>query len=127
MARRAKADPETLIREHFAAIAAHDLDWLLATMTPERGRLYSGPTTLDRRRLTVRTVRLGEIRLADGAPVEPAVGYPEQQVLRVSYELELVPSEERRDPTLSDGPQWGYYLLVRERAGKPWLIADWGR
>lgn len=127
MAQRAKAAPEQVIGEHFAAIAGHDMDWILATLTPERGRLYAGPTTLDKKRLTVRAVRLVSVQAAAGAPVEPVPGYGEQAVFRVEYELELVPPEERRDPTLHEGPQWAYYLLVREKPGKPWMIADWGR
>lgn len=127
LARRAKADPETVIREHFAAIAGHDLDWILATLTPERGRLYSGPTTLDKKRLTVRAVRLISVQEAADVPVEGVPRYAEQQLFRVEYELDLAPLEERRDPSLQEGRQWAYYLLVRERAGKPWMIADWGR
>lgn len=127
ISRRAQAEPEEVIAEHFAAMEAHDLEWLLATLTPERGQLYNGPTTLDRRRLSVKAAQITGVAPAPNAPVERAVGYPEQQVLRVEYALELVPTEELRDPSLTEGPQWAYFLLVRERAGSPWLIADWGR
>ncbi|MFZ5827131.1 MAG: DUF4829 domain-containing protein [Bacillota bacterium] len=125
IAQRATADPETVIHEHFAALAAHDLDWILATLTPERGRLYTGPTTMDKRRLSIKTARVVGLQPEADAPVEPVPGYPEQAAYRVEYELEL--GEERRDPSLSEGRQWAYYLLVRQRAGKPWMIADWGR
>lgn len=127
MARRATADPETVVREKFAAMAAHDMNWILATLTPERGRLYNGPTTLDKRRLTVRSVEVLSVQPVGDAPVDRVPGYPEQQALRVEFSMELVPEEERRDPTLSEGAQWVYYLLVREKPGKPWMIADWGR
>lgn len=127
ISRRAKADPETVIREHFAAMIAHDLDWILATLTPERGRLYGGPTTLDKKRLTVRDVRVFAVEPAAGAPVEPVPGYEEQQAFRVEYEMDLVEAEQRRDPSLREGRQWAYYLLVRKMPGKPWLVADWGR
>ncbi|MFZ5815614.1 MAG: DUF4829 domain-containing protein [Bacillota bacterium] len=126
MARRAEAAPGTVIREHFAAMVAHDLDWILATLTPERGRLYTGPTTIDKRRLSVRDARVLEVERAPEAP-DPVAGYAEQLLFRVEFELELVPGEELRDPSLKAGRQWAYYLLVREKPGKPWLIADWGR
>lgn len=125
IARRAKAEPEAVIQEHFAAMAAHDLDWILATLTPERGRLYSGPTAMDKRRLSIKSARVVGLKPEADAPVEPVPGYPEQAAYRVEYELEL--ADERRDPSLTEGRQWAYYLLVRQRAGKPWMIADWGR
>jgi len=127
LSRRAQAEPEDVVAEHFAAMAAHDLEWLLATLTPERGQLYNGPTTLDRRRLSVKAARVTGVTPAPDAPVDRVAGYAEQQVLRVDYELELVPADELRDPSLTEGPQWAYYQLVRERSGSPWLIADWGR
>lgn len=125
--RRAQAEPEDVVREHFAAMSAHDVDRILATLTPGRRRLYSSPATLDKKRLTVRAARVLAVSPAPDAPVEPAPGYPEQRVLRVEYELELVPPEDRRDPSLTEGRQWAYFLLVREGPGRPWLIADWGR
>lgn len=125
--RRTQADPESVIREHFAAIGAHDLEWILATLTPERGRLYTGPTSLDKKRLTVRSAQVLAVELAPGAAVDRAVGYDEQQVWRVEFQMELVPPDERRDPSLQEGRHWSYYLLVRENPNKPWLIADWGR
>lgn len=127
LVQRAKAEPEAVIREHFAAIAGHDLDWIQATLTPERGRLYAGPTTLDKKRLTMRTVQVVSIQGVADAPVERVPGYAEQQTYRVEYEVELAPPEERRDPSVTDGRQWAYYLIVREAPGKPWMIADWGR
>lgn len=125
IARRANADPESVIREHFEAMAAHDLNWILATVTPERGRLYTGPTTVDKRRLSVKAARVVGLRPDAEAPVEPVPGYAEQAAFRVEYELEL--ASETRDPSLVEGRQWAYYLLVRSRPGKPWMIADWGR
>lgn len=125
--RRAQAEPAEVVEEHFRAIEAHDLEWILATLTPQRARLYSGPTTLDRRRLSVKAARVTGVTPAPDAPAVRVPGYGEQQVLRVEYELALVPGEERRDPSLVEGPQWAYFVLVREGAGKPWLIADWGR
>ncbi|MEW8979133.1 MAG: hypothetical protein AB2385_12070 [Symbiobacterium sp.] len=127
MLRRDRAEPEEVVQEHFRALVAHDLEWILATLTPERARLYNGPATLDKRRLSVRAARVTRVSPAPDAPAPRIPGYGEQQMLRVEYELELVPTEERRDPTLAEGPQWSYFLLVRERPGKPWLIADWGR
>ncbi len=125
--RRAKAEPAEVVEEHFRAMVAHDLEWILATLTPQRARLYNSPATLDRRRLSVKAARVTGVTPAADAPVARVPGYEEQQVLRVEYVLELVPGEARRDPTLVEGPQWAYFVLVRERAGKPWLIADWGR
>jgi len=127
MRRRTQAEPADVIHEHFSAMVAHDLEWILATLTPERARLYSGPAALDRRRLSVRAARVTRVSPAPDAPVARVPGYGEQQALRVEYELELVPPEERRDPSLVEGPQWAYFLVVREGPGKPWLIADWGR
>ncbi|MFB5083373.1 DUF4829 domain-containing protein [Symbiobacterium thermophilum] len=125
--RRAQAEPAEVVVEHFRAIEAHDLEWILATLTPERARLYNSPSTFDRRRLSVKAARVTRVAPAPDAPVARVPGYAEQQVFRVEYELELAPGEARRDPTLAEGPQWAYFLLVRERAGEPWLIADWGR
>jgi len=125
--RRAQAEPAEVVEEHFRAVVAHDLEWILATLTPERARLYNSPTTLDRRRLSVTAARVTGVTPAPDAPVARVPGYDEQQVLRVEFELELAPGGERRDPTLVEGPQWAWFLLVREKAGKPWLIADWGR
>ncbi|MBP2020072.1 hypothetical protein J2Z79_003526 [Symbiobacterium terraclitae] len=127
MRRRTQAEPAEVVHEYFSAVVAHDLEWILATLTPERARLYSGPTTMDRRRLSVRAARVTGVSPAPDAPVARVPGYGEQLALRVEYELELVPPEERRDPSLVEGPQWAYFLLVREGPGKPWLIADWGR
>lgn len=125
LARRVKAEPETVIQEHFAAINAHDLEWILATLSPERGRLYSSPTTMDKKRLSVKEAQVLTVEPAADAPVVRVPGYGEQRAWRVEYVLEL--ASELRDPTLVDGRQWSYYLLVRERVGKPWMIADWGR
>ncbi|OTA40308.1 MAG: hypothetical protein A6D92_19630 [Symbiobacterium thermophilum] len=44
--RRAQAEPAEVVVEHFRAIEAHDLEWILATLTPERARLYNSPSTL---------------------------------------------------------------------------------
>lgn len=126
LARRATADPESVIREHFAALVAHDLDWILATLSPERARLYQLPTTLDKRRQTVQDARVLSVAVATDHVVLPS-HYPDQAVFRVDFELDLVESEERRDPTLQAGQQWGYFVLVREGPKKPWMIADWGR
>ncbi len=127
MARRTEASPDEVIGEHFAATQAHDLEWLLATMAPERARLYSA-RTVDRRRLSVREVNLLSVEEAPGAVELPGFSsrYPEQLVLRVEYELHLRSEQERRDPTLKEGRQWAYFVLVREGPGRPWLIADWG-
>lgn len=110
-------------------MVAHDLDWLLATMAPERARLYNDPRTLDKQRKTVLGARVEAV-----SPVEQAIPLPsfseryrETRVLRVEYEMDLVPPEQRRDPTLREGRDWSYYILVSEGPGKPWLIADWGR
>ncbi len=126
IARRPKATPEEVIQQHFEAMVAHDLEWILATLTPERARLYGGPTTMDKRRQSVRVARvLGVEPVQERADSVP--GYAEQQLWRVDYDLDLVSAEDRRDPSLSEGRQWAYYLLVRHGPRKPWLIADWGR
>jgi hypothetical protein len=118
-----------VLRQHFEAIMAHDPDWLMVTMTPERARLYSDARTLDKRRLTVAAARfLALAPSSDSLPLPAfAEKYRELQVLKVEFELELVPPEQRRDPTLRDGRQWSYYILAREGPGHPWLIADWGK
>jgi len=126
IARRPKATPDELIHQHFAAMVAHDLEWILATLTPERARLYGGPTTMDKRRQSIRTARVLKVEPA-AEKGDPVPGYAEQQLWRVEYELDLVPAEDRRDPSLSEGSQWAYYLLVRQGPRQPWLIADWGR
>jgi hypothetical protein len=110
-------------------MAAHDLDWLLATMAPERARLYNDPRTLDKQRKTVTGARIQVIAPAESAVPLPSFAsrYQRNLVFRVEFELDLVPPEQRRDPTLREGRDWSYYILVSEGPGKPWLIADWGR
>jgi hypothetical protein len=107
---------------------AHDLEWLLATMAPERARLYSDPRTLDRRRVSVVGARLLSAEPApDAVPLpEFAARYKSAAVFRVELELDLAPPEERRDPSVREGRQWSYFVLVKEKPGAPWLIADWG-
>jgi len=128
LSQRRQASPEEVIRQHFAAVAAHDLEWMLATMAPERARLYADGRTLDKRRLTVLGARVLTVEPAvDDVPLPSFSGrYRESLVLRVEFELELAPPEQRRDPTLREGLNWSFYVLVREGQGKPWLIADWG-
>lgn len=125
---RREAGPEEVIRQHFEAMAAHDLEWLVATMAPERARLYQDARTLDKRRLTVNAAQVLAVTPVEGGVPLPAFAarYKESALLRVEYELDLVTQEERRDPTLREGRQWAYYILVRESRGEPWLIADWG-
>jgi len=126
---RRDASPEEVIRQHFAAMAAHDLDWLLATMAPERARLYNDPRTLDKRRLTVTGARVLAVEaVAKPVPLPSfADRYSANMVLRVEYELDLVEPEQRRDPSLREGRDWSYFILVSSGPGKPWAIADWGR
>ncbi|HWI64410.1 MAG TPA: hypothetical protein VNT75_21475 [Symbiobacteriaceae bacterium] len=126
---RREASPEEVIRQHFAAMAAHDLDWLLATMAPERARLYNDPRTLDKRRLTVTGAMVVSVEPADKPVPLPSFAerYKSTLALKVEYELNLVQPEQRRDPTLRDGRDWSYYVLVSEGTGKPWQVADWGR
>lgn len=128
-AQRGEVDPEAAIRQHFVAIQAHDLDGILDTLAPERARLYNNPRTLDKRRLTVMEVHILHLEPADDSVPLPSFAqrYPAIQVWRVTYELKLVEPEKRRDPTLQDGEQWAYFILVSEGNGRPWLIADWGR
>jgi uncharacterized protein YchJ len=129
LARRAGAPPEEVIRQHFAAIEAHDLDWILATLAPERARLYADTKTLDKRRQTVLKATVLAIEPTDEpVPLSAfAERYAMRQVYRVEFDLSLVEPEKRRDPTLQEGKQWAYFLLVSEGKGRPWLIADWGR
>jgi len=128
LSQRRQASPEEVIRQHFEAMAAHDLDWMLATMAPERARLYGDARTTDKRRLTVQAARVLAMEPALERIPLPAFSarYRETMVLRVEFEMELAPQEQRRDPTLREGRQWSFYALVREGQGKPWLIADWG-
>lgn len=129
LARREKAGPEEVIQEHFAAINAHDLEWILATLAPERVRLYSKPGTVDQRRQTISEAKVLGIAPADVSLELPAFAqrYRTVRVYKVDYDLKLVELEERRDPSLQEGSQWTYFVLVNESGGKPWLIADWGR
>lgn len=129
LARREKATPVDVIREHFAAMVAHDLDWILATLAPERARLYNEPRTIDKRRQTIAAASVvsSEPALAPIPLPGFAHRYRSSLVLRVEYDLELVDQEKRRDPTVRTGRDWSYYILVTEGRGKPWLIADWGR
>jgi hypothetical protein len=126
---RRDASPEELIRQHFAAMEAHDLDWLLATMAPERARLYNDPRTLDKHRRTVTGARVLAVETVEGTVPLPsfAARYPRTQVLKVEFELDLVEPEQRRIPTMREGRDWSYYVLVSEAPGKPWQIADWGQ
>ncbi|HWI51662.1 MAG TPA: hypothetical protein VNT01_05930 [Symbiobacteriaceae bacterium] len=126
---RRDASPEAVIRQHFAAMAAHDLDWLLATMAPERARLYNDPRTLDKRRQTVMDARVLSVDQVDRPVPFPSFAgrYQSRLAVKVEFELDLVEPEQRRDPTLREGRGWSYYILVSEGTGKPWLVADWGQ
>jgi hypothetical protein len=128
LSQRRDASPEEVLRQHFLAIQAHDLDWLLATMAPERARLYSDSRTLDRRRLSMAAAKLLAVDPDPGAAPLPSFAshYQSAAVYKVTFELELAPPEQRRLPNLQEGRQWAYYVLVNEGPGKPWLIADWG-
>jgi hypothetical protein len=125
---RGGATPAEVMERHFAAIAAHDLDGILATLAPQRARLYNDPRTLDRRRLTVEKAHVLSAEAVDLPVPIPAYAeqYPLRAVLKVEFDYHLVDREQRRDPTLREGPQWSYYIVVSEGPGKPWMIADWG-
>lgn len=116
------------MQRHFAGIAAHDLEEILATLTPQRARLYGAPGMVDRRRQTVNSAKLLKVAAVDDPVPLPAytAQYAEKAVLKVEYDLNLVEPEQRRDPTLREGRQWSYYIVVCEGPGQPWLIADWG-
>jgi hypothetical protein len=116
------------MQRHFAGIAAHDLEEILATLAPQRVRLYTAPGTVDRRRLTVNSAKLLAVQAVDDPVPLPAYAaqYAETAVLKVEYDLNLVEPEQRRDPTLREGRQWSYYIVVREGPEQPWLIVDWG-
>lgn len=124
-----KAPPDEVIRTHFASLVAHDLEWILATLAPERARLWNDPRTLDKRRQTLEQAEITSLELASGKiPLPPfAHRYADVAVWRVEFTLTLVPAEQRRDPTLKEGSQWAYYVLVRPHPNQGWLIADWGR
>ena len=126
---RRGASPEEVIRQHFAAMVAHDLDWLLATMAPERARLYNDPRTLDKRRLTVMDARVLAVEPVERPVPVPSFAdrYSATMILKVDFDLNLVESEQRRDPSLREGRDWSYYVLVSAGPGKAWEIADWGR
>ncbi|MDB4894187.1 MAG: hypothetical protein JWN15_449 [Firmicutes bacterium] len=116
------------MQRHFAGIAAHDLEEILATLAPQRARLYSDHRTVDRRRLTVNSAKLLSVQAVDDPVPVPAytAQYAETAVLKVDYDLNLVEPEQRRDPTLREGRQWSYYIVVCAGPGQPWLIVDWG-
>jgi hypothetical protein len=129
---RVGATLEQVIAQHVAAINAHDLDWILTTLAPERARLYNDHRTVDRRRLSIREMRLVDIDSNDPGdsvvPISPfAARYANRRILKVTYTLTLKSTEERRDPSLHEGEQWAYFILVNEGPRKPWLIVDWGR
>jgi hypothetical protein len=98
-------------------------------LAPERARLWNDPRTLDKRRATVEAAVVTKVEpISAAVPLPPfAVRYAEWTVWRVEFELTLVAPEQRRDPTLKEGPQWAYYILVRSHPTQGWLIADWGR
>jgi hypothetical protein len=125
--RRDALTPEEVLGEHFAAIRAHDLEWITATLAPERAKLYERPQTLDKRRQTIADFTLHGIEATDDRPTLPTVvqRYPELRILRVEFSLTLVPREQRRDPSLQEGHQSAYYALVRRSKGA-WMILDWG-
>lgn len=125
---RGAATPEETIHRHFSAIAAHDLEEILLTLCPQRARLYSDPRTLDKRRQTVAEVEVLAMEpVSESVPLPSyAEQYQQRITLKVEYDLHLVPPEQRRDPTLREGRQWVYYILVSEGPGKTWQIADWG-
>lgn len=130
LAERERAQPEQVLEQHFAAWVAHDLDWILATLAPERARLYTQTRTADKKRITVADARLisaQEVVNSEFSLPVFAHRYRSHLVLKVEYELRLVEPERRRDPTLKDGRDWAYYVLVTEGRGRPWMIADWGR
>jgi len=129
LARREKATPQEVIREHFAAMEAHDLDWILATLAPERARLYNEPRTIDKRRQSIAKATVVATEPATEPIALPVFAhrYRSNLIVRVEYDLELVDRERLRDPTVRQGRDWSYYALVTEGRGKPWLIADWGR
>lgn len=123
------ATPEEALNQYFAAVAAHDLDGILRVLCPERARLYGNFRTMDRQRKSVAAAAMLAAEPVDLPVTLPnyASQYPQRVALRVEYELQLVPPEQRRDPTLREGKQWAYFILVSEGPGKPWLIADWGQ
>lgn len=125
---RSHASPEDVIGAHFAAMQAHDLDWFLATMTPERAKLHANPRTVDKSRKTVLSAQILEVRqVAQPFPAKLLkVRYRSVLFFRVEYALKLVDQDRRRDPSLREGVQWAYYVLVTEGRRNPWLIADWG-
>ncbi|HLN62575.1 MAG TPA: DUF4829 domain-containing protein [Symbiobacteriaceae bacterium] len=122
------ASPEAVVREHFEAMVAHDIHRILATLAPERARLYDSPRSMDKRRLTLMDATVHAVTPTEEQVPMPAFTqrYGNCLALKVDYEIRLVPPEQRRDPTLREGRQWAYYILVSEKPGKPWLIADWG-
>lgn len=129
LARADKAPPEEVVRQYFEGVNTHDLDLLLATMTPERAKIYAGPMTVDRRRQSVAQATVTSVTEShDNVPL-PAMAskYRSTVILKVAYELRLVPAEERKDPTVHEGPDWAYFVLVTEGRMKRWMIADWGR
>lgn len=101
----------------------------MATLAPERARLWNDPRTLDKRRQTVEQAEITRLEPASSKlPLPPfAHRYADVAVWRVEFTLTLVSAEQRRDPTLKEGPQWAYYVLVRPHPNQGWLIADWGR
>ncbi len=129
IAQRHKASPEEVVRTHFIAMGQHDLDWILATLTPQRARLYSGSLGVDKRRKSIVSVKVLTIEPAsEEVPLPSSVERCRSVVVfKVRFEMTLVPEEERRDPSLRDGEGWAYYIVATESRGKPWLIADWGR
>ena len=129
LARADQATPEEVVQQYFAGVNAHDLDLMLATMTPERAKLHAAPTTVDRRRQSVAEARIIAVEQSQESVPLQALGpkYRHTVVLKVTYALRLAAVEERKDPTLREGQDWAYFVLVAEDPGKRWMIADWGR
>jgi hypothetical protein len=129
IAQRHLASPEEVVHAHFTAMGQHDLNWILATLTPERARLYGGSLSVDKRRQSIVSVKILSIEPAkEKVPLPSEIRqYRSLEVYRVRFEMTLVPQEQRRDPSLREGEDWAYYIVVTESRGKPWLIADWGK
>jgi len=129
IAQRHAATPEEVVHAHFTAMGLHDLEWILATLTPERARLYGGSLSVDKRRQSIDSVKVLSIEpTQEELPLPSSITqYPLVEIYKVRFEMTLVPQEQRRDPSLRDGEGWAYYIVVAESSGKPWLIADWGQ
>lgn len=111
----ASTSPEDVVRGYLGALQQHDESAATSLTTAP----YSG-----RDDWAAHPPRIEDVQVAAAIPQSPAgtagEGHAEVVFVPVTFDLH------GGDETMPDGPTaWGY-LLVRDREGQPWRIADAG-